>query len=88
MQAMSWEALDAIRERFSPLGVELRLTPENFDGAERRQLHAVGIAGSRVILYAEGSSGRVVVKRSEVALGDLRSPLGPGTSRAFVDESA
>ena len=88
VRAISWAALDAIRERFSPLGVELRLTPENFDGAERRQLHAVGIAGSRVILYTDGPSGRVVVKRSEVALGDLRSPLGRGTSRTFVDESA
>jgi hypothetical protein len=88
VRAICWEALDAIRERFSPLGVELRLTPENFEGGERCQLHAVGIAGSRVILYAEGREGRVVVKRSEVALGDLRSPLGPGTSRAFVDESA
>jgi hypothetical protein len=78
----------AIRERFSPLGVDLRLTSENFDGGERRQLHAVGIAGSRVILYTDEPSGRVVVKRSEVALGDLRSPLGRGTSRAFVDESA
>jgi len=88
VQAISWTALDAIRERFSSIGVELRLTPENFDGAERRQLHAVGIAGSRVILYVAGPPGRVVVKRSEVALGDLCSPLGPGTSRAFVDESA
>ena len=88
VRAISWASLDTIRERFSPLGVELRLTPENFDGAKRRQLHAVGIAGSRVILYTDGPSGRHVVKRSEVALGDLRSPLGPGTSRAFVDESA
>jgi len=87
-RAISWAALDAIRERFSPLGVELRLTHENFDGAQRRQLNAVGIAGSRVILYSDGPSGRVVVKRSEVALGDLRSPLGRGTSKAFVDESA
>jgi hypothetical protein len=88
VRAISWAALDAIRERFASLGVELRLTGENFDGAERRQLHAVGIAGSRVILYGYEPSGRVVVKRSEVALGDLRSPLGPGTTRAFVDESA
>jgi hypothetical protein len=41
-----------------------------------------------VILYATGPSGRAVVKRSEVALGDLCSPLGPGMSRTFVDESA
>jgi hypothetical protein len=88
VRAISWAALDAIRERFSPLGVELRLTPENFGGTERRQLHAVGVAGSRVILYLDGPTGRVVVKRSEVALGDLYSPLGRGTSRTFVDESA
>ena len=88
LRAVSWAALDAIRERFLSLAVELRLTSENFEGAGRRQLHAVGVAGSRVILYVDGPSGRVVVKRSEVALGDLRSPLGPGTSRAFVDESA
>jgi hypothetical protein len=88
VRAISWAALDAIRDRFSALGVGLRLTPENFDGADRRQLLAVGIAGSRVVLYTEGADGRVVVKRSEVALGDLRSPFGPGTSRAFVDESA
>jgi hypothetical protein len=88
VQAISWAALDSVRERFSPLGVELRLTPENLDGAGRRQLYAVGVAGSRVILYAIGPPGRVIVKRSEVALGDLRSPLGPGTSRTFVDESA
>ena len=88
VRAISWEALDAVRERFAPLNVELRLTAENFDGGEQRQLYAIGVAGSRVILYADGPSGRVVVKRSEVALGDLRSPLGPGTSRAFVDESA
>ena len=88
VQAISWAALDAVRERFSSLGVELRLTSENFDGSERRQLHAVGVAGSRVILYLDGPLGRLVVKRSEVALGDLRSPLGRGTSRAFVDESA
>lgn len=88
VRAISWAALDAIRERFSSLGVELRLTSENFNGDKRRQLYAVGIAGSRVILYTVGPSGRVVVKRSEVALGDLRSPLGPGTSRIFVDESA
>ena len=87
-RAISWAALDAIREQFSHLNVELRLTAENFDEGERRQLQAVGVAGSRVILYADGPTGRVVVKRSEVALGDLRSPLGPGTSRAFVDESA
>ena len=88
VRTISWVVLDAIRERFSALGVELRLTSENFDGAERRQLHAVGIAGSRAILYTDGPTGRVVVKRSEVALGDLRSPLGQGTSRRFVDESA
>jgi hypothetical protein len=88
VRALSWAALDAVRDRFPPLSVELRLTPENFGGADRRQLHAVGIAGSRVILYLDDPSGRFVVKRSEVALGDLRSPLGPGTSRAFVDESA
>ena len=64
------------------------MTAENFDEGERRQLQAVGVAGSRVILYTDRTSGRVVVKRSEVALGDLRSPLGRGTSRAFVDESA
>jgi hypothetical protein len=88
VRAICWDALDAIQERFSPLGIELRLTPENFEGGARRQLNAVGIAGSRVILYTDGPSGRVVVKRSEVALGDLCSPLGPGTSRTFVDESA
>jgi hypothetical protein len=47
----------------------------------------LGVAGSRVILFAETSTGREVVKRSEVALGDLRSPLGPGTTQAFVDEA-
>jgi Cdc6-like AAA superfamily ATPase len=88
VRAISWAALDAIREQFSHLNVELRLTAENFDEGEQRQLQAVGVAGSRVILYLDRPSGRVVVKRSEVALGDLRSPLGPGTSRAFVDESA
>jgi hypothetical protein len=42
-----------------------------------------------VILYRELPGGeRQVVKRSEVALGDLRSPLGPGTSAQFIDESA
>ena len=88
VRAISWAALDAVRARFSTLNVELRLTNENFNGGERRQLHAVGVAGSRVILYLDGPTGRVVVKRSEVALGDLRSPLGRDTSRAFVDESA
>ena len=88
VRALSWAALDDVRKRFSTLGVELRLTNENFDGDERRQLQAVGIAGSRVILYRDDPSGRVVIKRSEVALGDLRSPLGPGTIGAFVDESA
>ena len=88
VRAMSWAVLDAVRDRFSTLGIQLRLTPENFDGAERRQLQAIGIAGSRVILYRDDPSGRLVVKRSEVALGDLRSPIGPGTIRAFVDESA
>jgi hypothetical protein len=88
VRAISWAALDAIRARFSTLNVELRLTNENFNGGERRQPHAVGVAGSRVILYTDRPTGRVVVKRSEVALGDLRSPLGRGTSRTFVDESA
>ncbi len=50
--------------------------------------YAVGIAGSRVILFADTPTGRIIVKRSEVALGDLKSPFGPGTSRRFVDESA
>ena len=86
-QAISWAALDAVPERLSPPGVELRLTSENFDGSERRQLHAVGVAGSRRprSRRAIGSARR---KASEAALGDLRSPLGRGTSRAFVDESA
>jgi hypothetical protein len=88
IKAISWASLEAIRDRFSTLDVELRLTQENFHGTGRRQLHAVGVAGSRVILYTVGPSGRVVVKRSEVALGDLRSPLGRGMSRVFVDESA
>src|ERR1035438_592555 len=57
VRAISWAALDAIRERFSSLGVELRLTSENFNGDKRRQLYAVGIAGSRVILYTVGPSG-------------------------------
>ena len=86
--AASWPDLDAVRERFSSLGVELRLTSENFDGTDRPQLHAVGFAGSRVILFADSPNGRIIVKRSEVALGDLRSPFGQGTSRRFVDESA
>ena len=89
VRALSWRELDTVRERFFSLGVALNVTPENFDPrGDRRQLHAVGVAGSRVIFFADGSGGREVVKRSEVALGDLRSPLGPGTSRRFVDEAA
>lgn len=42
-----------------------------------------------MILYRQSPGGRRhVVKRSEVALGDLRSPLGPGTSGQFIDETA
>jgi hypothetical protein len=73
-----------VRERFGALGVCLNVTPENFgpDGA-RRQLHAVGGAGSRVIFFTGGPDGRQIVKRSEVALGDLRSPLGTGHDTAL-----
>ena len=86
--AISYAELDATRAQFGALGVPLRLTAENFEGDRRRLLQAVGVNGSRVVLFEEGSVGRVIVKRSEVALGDLRSPLGPGTTARFVDESA
>jgi hypothetical protein len=88
VRAISHAELDTIRDRFASLGVALRLTAENFDGDRRRQLQAVGVNGSRVLLFEDGPKGRVVVKRSEVALGDLRSPYGTGTSARFVDESA
>jgi hypothetical protein len=89
VRALSWRQVDAVRERFGSLGVPLNLTRENFLDSSRRELHAVGVAGSRVILYRQSPSGRRhVVKRSEVALGDLRSPLGPGTSGQFIDETA
>ncbi len=89
MRAVSWAELDAARERFASLGLRLNVTPENFgpDG-DRRQLHAVGVAGSRMIFFTNGPNGRQIVKRSEVALGDLRSPLGPGTTQRFIDEAA
>jgi hypothetical protein len=86
--AISYAELDETRAQFGSLGVPLRLTAENFERDRRRLLKAVGVNGSRVVLFEEGSSGRVIVKRSEVALGDLRSPLGPGTTARFVDESA
>jgi len=38
-------------------GESLRPKPENFDGTERRQMDAVGVSGSQVILYADGPSG-------------------------------
>jgi len=88
VRAISHAELDTIRDRFASLGVAFRLTAENFDGDRRRQLQAVGVNGSRVVLFEEGPEGRVVVKRSEVALGDLRSPYGAGTTPRFVDESA
>ncbi len=89
LQALPWAAVDTIRERFGSLGMRLNLTPENLDEqGDRRQLHAVGVAGSRVVFFADGPLGRTVVKRSEVALGDLSSPLGPGTMQAFIDEAA
>ena len=88
--AITWAQVDELRARFLLLGVSLNLTSENFfvDGT-RRRLHAVAIAGSRVIIYRELPGGRrEIVKRSEVALGDLRSPLGAGTSQTFLDETA
>jgi hypothetical protein len=89
VRVLSWRQVDAVRERFGSLGLSLNLTRENFLGSSSRELHAVGVAGSRVILYRESPGGRRhVVKRSEVALGDLRSPLGPGTSQTFIDETA
>ncbi|MGO9964840.1 MAG: hypothetical protein ACLPUG_15625, partial [Acidimicrobiales bacterium] len=87
--ALSWREVDLVRRRFDALDVPLNLTSENYVDGTRRQLHAIAVAGSRVILYRELPGGeRQVVKRSEVALGDLRSPLGPGTSATFIDETA
>ncbi len=80
VRALSWAALDAVSERFAALGVELRLTPENFDGDERRQLHAVGVAGSRVILYRDDRSSI----RRQTSLTDTSGPvtLAPRPIRA------
>lgn len=89
VKALSWEEVDNLRARFEPLGVQLNVTPENYRATrERCQLQVLGVAGSRVILYIDTPEGRQIVKRSEVALGDLRSPLGPGTRQTFVDEAA
>jgi hypothetical protein len=89
IRALSWRQVDEVRESFLSLGTGLNLTPENFLDGSRHQLHAVGIAGSRVILYREIAGGRRrIVKRSEVALGDLRSPLGPGSLQTFIDQTA
>lgn len=89
VRVLSWQEVDLVRWRFATLDVPLNLTSENFVDGSRRQLHAIAVAGSRVILYRElPGSERQVVKRSEVALGDLRSPLGPGTSAQFIDETA
>jgi hypothetical protein len=90
IRALSWREVDLLRWRFATLDVPLNLTSENYvDGSRYHELRAIAVAGSRVILYRELPSGeRQVVKRSEVALGDLRSPLGPGTSGRFIDETA
>jgi hypothetical protein len=88
VRAISWSKLDEVRGAFAELGVDLRLTAENFADGKRHQLYALGVAGSRVVLFTDGPEGRDVVKRSEVALGDLRSPYGRGTTGQFVDESA
>ncbi|GEM_PF-4403033 len=86
---LSWRDVDLVRMRFATLDVLLNLTSENFVDRSRRELQAIAVAGSRVILYREfPGGGREIVKRSEVALGDLRSPLGPGTSGQFIDETA
>jgi hypothetical protein len=89
VRALTWREVDLVRRRFDALDVPLNLTSENFDDGPRCQLQAVAVAGSRVILYRElPGRRREIVKRSEVALGDLRSPLGPGTSAQFIDETA
>ena len=89
IRALSWREVDRLRWRFATLDVRLNLTSENYVDGSRRQLHAIAVAGSRVILYRELPSGeRQVVKRSEVAIGDLRSPLGAGTSAQFIDDTA
>lgn len=89
VRAIPWSEVEEIQRDFGGLGVPLNLTQENFVYGDRRELSAVCVAGSRVILYREDPRGRRhVVKRSEVALGDLRSPFGRGTSKRFVDAAA
>jgi hypothetical protein len=82
VRAVSWASVDAGRQRFSPLGVKLRLTGENLGGAERRQLHAAGADGGRVILYADGSC------RREALGGGTRRPPQPARSECEPDFQA
>jgi hypothetical protein len=76
VRAVSWASVDAVRQRFSPLGVALRLTGENFGGAERRQLHSVGVTGSQVIIYANGSC-----RHEALRSGPRRPPQSPRPER-------
>src|SRR5262249_54437289 len=83
IQALSWETVEAIRERFTALnpynravvpGSILKVEEENFDPVtrERRQLYCYAISAKRYCLYNLDVSGEPILRKvSEHGLGGV-----------------
>ena len=66
--ALSWDQVDAICERFESLkpyssktvpGLLLELEKENFESSSRRQLWCYALSAKRYLLYNEDARGEV-----------------------------
>jgi hypothetical protein len=89
IQALSWEQLEDLRERFTALnpydqqvirGSILKLEPENFDPktGRRRQLWCFAISAKRYALYNRGRAGTPILRKwLEHGLGHLLNPADP-----------
>ncbi len=89
VNALSWEDVDRICERFKALNPYdpaaigdsiLQVEEANFHRGRRRQLHAYSLSAKRYCLFTKSRDGTPTVhpkRRSEHGLGHLRNPIDP-----------